>query len=105
MTVKSFKHSAVVVIGFVSWLLGRLRHRRRPVDHTAEVLRELARHTSRTVAEVAARLQLPLETATAIVTDLEQQGLARVSPDRPGGHVRIAAITGRGREAANKLAA
>jgi predicted ArsR family transcriptional regulator len=86
--------------GLLSWIgqrVGLLRAQRAGSDGE-KALRILARGVSAPVPEVASGLGLSPERATEILTGLEERGLVQLSADQGPGHIRIAAITKKGRE-------
>src|SRR3954471_8470936 len=68
------------------------------------VLTAIADHKSCPAQEVATRLSMPLDEVLAILAELEERGLARVSDDKGCLHARIVAITKRGRAEASRVA-
>jgi DNA-binding IclR family transcriptional regulator len=98
----TLKQIALGALGLAAWLAGRVGLRRSSPPHASEVLAELARHTSRTVPEISSALNLSADATAAVLAELEERGLIRVSGDKGSSHVRIAAITARGREEASR---
>ena len=71
---------------------------RTAVAQEEAMLRHLARHTSRTVGEIASPLKLSTDDTLATLADLESRGLVKLSPDKGTHHARIAALTSLGRK-------
>jgi hypothetical protein len=57
-----------------------------------------AAHTSAPVPELASRLKLSTHETVRLLTNLEERGAVKLSPDHGIEHVRIAAITQAGRD-------
>jgi DNA-binding MarR family transcriptional regulator len=73
---------------------------RRSVGDQERLLRHLAKHKSRTVAELSSSLKLSPDAALATLAGLEARGFLQVSSDKGTSHARIVALTARGREEA-----
>ena len=61
------------------------------------ILKLIAEHKSYLVRDVATRVSLSIEDTLAALSPLEQRAFARISADKGDVHVRILAITKRGR--------
>ena len=91
------KRIALTAIGAIG-LLWKAVAGKRPSPDTLKVLRLLATHTSAPVPELASRLKLSTHETGRLLTDLEESGAVKLSPDHGIEHVRIAAITQAGRD-------
>jgi DNA-binding IclR family transcriptional regulator len=89
--------TAIGAIGLLWKAVGGKRHAPSSPD-TLKVLRLLATHTSAPVPELASRLKLSTHETVRLLTDLEEGGAVKLSPDHGIEHVRIAAITQAGRD-------
>jgi DNA-binding MarR family transcriptional regulator len=93
--------SAIGAVGILVQVVAR-RSRSRLSPHAKSVLRQLATHTSASVAELALRRKLSEHETLQLLTELEERGFVQLSPDHGIGHVRIAAVTKAGREQINR---
>ena len=64
----------------------------------AEADRAIGSAHKRPVPELASRLKLSTHETVRLLTDLEERGAVKLSPDHGIEHVRIAAITQAGRD-------
>jgi DNA-binding MarR family transcriptional regulator len=100
------KRIALTAIGAIGLLLKTVAEKRRgpSFPDTIKVLRLLATHTSAPVPELASRLKLSAQETLRLLTNLEERGAVKLSPDQGAEHVRIAAITQAGREQIGRAA-
>jgi DNA-binding MarR family transcriptional regulator len=92
------KRIALTAIGAIGLLWKAVGGKRHAPPDTLKVLRLLATHTSAPVPELASRLKLSTHETVRLLTDLEEGGAVKLSPDHGIEHVRIAAITQAGRD-------
>jgi DNA-binding MarR family transcriptional regulator len=94
------KRLALTAIGAIGLLMKAVGGKggARSSPDTLKILRLLGTHTSASVPELASRLKLSTNETLRLLTDLEERGAVKLSPDHGIEHVRIAAITQAGRE-------
>src|SRR4051794_14740356 len=86
-------------LGALAILTDAIRARRaRTTPEAHKLLQELASEKSASVLDLSSHANIAQPAALAILIELEESGLVRLSADKGPEHVRIAAITEAGRE-------
>src|SRR3712207_6363248 len=100
----ALKRILTLCIGAAAVVRGVIHRRHtRSSPQAATLLRELANEKSATVPDLSARAKVTQPAALAILIELEEEGLVRLTADKGAEHVRLAAITEAGRQEIGRL--
>src|SRR4051812_26800343 len=84
-------------------MTGLRRQRTRRTPNAANLLRELVSEKSASLLDLSSRTKLSQSAALAVLVELEDERLVRLSQEKGAEHVRVVAITDAGRQEVTRV--
>jgi DNA-binding MarR family transcriptional regulator len=87
----------------ISWVKRRLKRSEiGELQNGMLILRDIAKRRSCPITDVTSRAKMPSKAVLSVLTEMEVRGLVRLSKDRGVDHVRVVAVTRKGRAVAKR---